>query len=139
MRGAGTALTISIFVSTVLYFFVLVKYSPLGAALTRSYLKFDSSLNWYLRILKIGLPASVQAVIRSLAMMSFTGILARTLEGSTAVAALSIGVRAEAIAYMPGFGYSVAASALVGQCLGAKDPRRAERCAWAVHVSGGCW
>jgi MATE family multidrug resistance protein len=69
-------------------------------------------------------------------MMSFTGILARTLEGSTAVAALSIGIRAEAIAYMPGFGYSVAASALVGQCLGARDPRRAERCAWASTFQG---
>ena len=132
VAGAGAALACSIFVGTILYFVVLARNSPLGAALTRAYLRFDTSLEWYGRILKIGIPASVQAVIRSLAMMSFTGMLARTLEGSTAVAALSIGVRAEAIAYMPGFGYSVAASALVGQCLGAGDPRRAERSAWAA-------
>ncbi len=132
VRGAGIAFALSIWVSAVLYFVALYWRSPLRMALTRRYLAFDPTFAWYGRILRIGLPASIQAVLRSLAMMSFTGILARTLEGSTAVAALSIGVRAEALAYMPGFGYSVAASALVGQCLGAKDPRRAERSAWAA-------
>lgn len=132
VRGAGIAFALSVWVSAVLYFAALYWRSPLRMALTRSYLTFDPTFAWYGRILRIGLPASIQAVLRSLAMMSFTSILARTLEGSTAVAALSIGVRAEALAYMPGFGYSVAASALVGQCLGAKDPRRAERSAWAA-------
>jgi len=71
-------------------------------------------------------------VIRTLGMMSFTGMLAHTVEGASGVAAAQIGIRAESIAFMPGFGYSVAASALVGQSLGARDPRRAERCGWAA-------
>ena len=132
VRGAGLAFAISVFVGAALYMIVLVKRSPLAAALTRPYLKFDPTFEWYQRILKVGIPAAVQAVIRTLAMMSFTSLLSHTVESSTAVAALSISVRAEAIAYMPGFGYSVAASALVGQYLGAKDPRRAERSAWAA-------
>ena len=132
VRGAATALTISICVSATLYLVTLKMWSPLGAALSLRYMAFHSAAQWYGRILRIGLPASIQAVVRSLAMMSFTGLLARTVEGSSAVAAMSIGVRAEALAYMPGFGYSVAASALVGQCLGAKDTRRAERSAWAA-------
>ena len=132
VQGAGIAFALSIYVSAILYFAALYWRSPLRASLTRSYLAFDPTFAWYGRILKIGLPASIQAVLRSLAMMSFTHILATTLEGSSAVAALSIGVRAEALAYMPGFGYSVAASALVGQCLGANDPKRAERSAWAA-------
>lgn len=132
VRGAATALAISIFVSAILYLVTLKLRSPLSSALSPRYLAVDLTGEWYKRILKIGLPASIQAVIRSLAMMSFTGLLARTVEGSSAVAAMSIGVRAEAIAYMPGFGYSVAASALVGQYLGAKNTRRAERSAWAA-------
>ncbi len=132
VRGAATALAVSIFVSAILYVAALKLRSPLRAALSPRYLAFDLTGEWYKRILKIGLPASIQAVIRSLAMMSFTGLLARTAEGSSAVAAMSIGVRAEAIAYMPGFGYSVAASALVGQYLGAKNIPRAERSAWAA-------
>jgi len=58
----------------------------------------------------------------SLPVMSFTGVLARTAEHMSGVAALPIGLTAESIAFMPGFGYSIAASALVGQSLGAKDP-----------------
>jgi putative MATE family efflux protein len=48
-----------------------------------------------------------------------------------AVAALPIGLTAESIAFMPGFGYSIAASALVGQALGARDPEKAERYGWS--------
>ena len=94
------------------------------------YLRFQVS--WAERILKIGVPAAFQAIIRTVGMMSFTGMLAHTLEGAAGVAALQIGIRAESIAFMPGFGYSVAASTLVGQCLGAKDPEKAERFGWAA-------
>jgi Na+-driven multidrug efflux pump len=42
----------------------------------------------------------------------------------------------EAIAFMPAFGYSMAASALVGQYLGKKDPQGAERLAWSATHQG---
>jgi putative MATE family efflux protein len=130
VRGAGTALAASIYVGTALYLFALARYSSLGGALRLHNLR--PNLLWFQRILRIGIPASVQAVIRTLGMMSFTGLLAHTIEGAAAVAAMNIGIRAEAIAFMPGFGYSVAASALVGQSLGAKNPERAERAALAA-------
>ncbi len=128
--GAGLAFAISIFVGCALYLVALVKRTPLRDALQPRYLRLRSS--WAGRILKIGIPASIQAVIRTLGMMSFTGMLARSLDGASGVAALQIGVRAESIAFMPGFGYSVAAAALVGQSLGARDPDRAERYGWAA-------
>ena len=131
VKGAGIALCVSIFVATALYFLALTKRTHLAEALTRKNLAFD--LEWANRILKIGIPASIQAVIRTLGMMSFTGMLAHTIEGAAGVAALQIGIRAEAIAFMPGFGYSVAASALVGQSLGAKKPEMAERYGWAAN------
>jgi putative MATE family efflux protein len=130
VRGAGIALASSIYVGTALYFFALARYSSLRAALRWNSLRAD--LAWFQRILRIGIPASVQAVIRTLGMMSFTGLLAHTVEASAGVAAMQIGIRAEAMAFMPGFGYSVAASALVGQSLGARNPLRAERAAWAA-------
>jgi len=52
------------------------------------------------------------------------------------VAALPIGLTAESIAFMPGLGFSVAASALVGQALGAGSPRQAERIGWAASHQG---
>ncbi|HLK60856.1 MAG TPA: MATE family efflux transporter [Chthonomonadaceae bacterium] len=130
VRGAATALSLSILVGIGLYLLALAKRTPLAEALLWKHLALRTEWAW--RILKIGLPAALQAVIRTLAMMSFTGMLARAAEGAAGVAALQIGVRAESIAFMPGFGYSVAASALVGQSLGAKDPVKAEQAAWAA-------
>lgn len=130
VRGAAAALSTSVFVGALLYLLALVKRTPLADALTRRHLRFRPDWAW--RILRIGLPAALQAVVRSLGMMSFTGMLARAADGAAGIAALQIGMRAESIAFMPGFGYSVAAAALVGQSLGARDPRRAERCGWAA-------
>jgi putative MATE family efflux protein len=129
VRGAATAFACSLFVGLVLYLIALRK-SPLGAALQYEHLRLKPDWAW--RIFRIGLPAAGQAVIRQLGMMSFTGMLARTVEGTASVAALQIGIRAESIAFMPGFGYSVAAATLVGQNLGARDPKRAEHSAWAA-------
>ncbi len=130
VRGAGTALAASLFVGATLYLFALKRRPELSDALTWRHLRLRADWAW--RILRIGMPAALQAVLRTLSLLSFQGMLVKSLEGEAGVAALQIGLRAEAIAYMPGFGYSVAASALVGQNLGAKDPKRAERAAWAA-------
>jgi putative MATE family efflux protein len=129
VAGAAAAFATSQFVGLTLYLYCL-RRSPLGGALTAEHLRLNPEWAW--RIFRIGLPAAFQAVIRQLGMMSFTGMLARTVEGTASVAALQIGIRAESIAFMPGFGYSVAASTLVGQGLGAKDVERAERSAKAA-------
>ncbi len=134
VKGAGTAFFISILVGTILYLIALLKRTPISDSLLFSAMRPETE--WVKRILKIGIPAAIQAVIRTLGMMSFTGLLARTLEGSAGVAAMQIGMRAEALAYMPGFGYSVAAAALVGQSMGAKDIEGAEEYGWAANLQG---
>ena len=45
-----------------------------------------------------------------------------TKYGTEALAGYQVGLRIEGIAFMPGFGFSIAAMALVGQSLGAKNP-----------------
>lgn len=132
VQGAGLAFALSQFLGMALFFFALVRLAPLGDVLKKQYLIL--SKEWVVRILRIGVPASVQNLVRVFSMMTFTGMLARMPEGSAAVAALQIGIRTEALAFMPGFAYSVAASALVGQSLGAKLPDRAERYAWAANL-----
>ena len=134
VQGAGTAFFLSILVGTILYFIALVKRTPISDSLRLSEMKLE--LEWVNRILKIGVPAAIQSVIRTLGMMSFTGLLARTIEGSAGVAAMQIGLRAEALAFMPGFGYSVAAAALVGHSMGAKDIEGAEEYGWAANLQG---
>ena len=90
------------------------------------------SREWATRIGRIGLPAAAQQLIRVGSMLAFQSILTRTSDGSAAIAALGVGLVSESIAFMPGFGYSIAASAFVGQNLGARHVRRANSGAWAA-------
>ncbi len=89
---------------------------------------------WWWRILRIGLPASARSFIYTTSSVMFTRILAGTAAGTAAVAALPIGLTAESVAFMPGFAFAIAASALVGQALGARNERLAERFGW-----GSAW
>ncbi|SHM61393.1 putative efflux protein, MATE family [Caldanaerovirga acetigignens] len=50
--------------------------------------------------------------------------------GTMAFAAHQVAVTGESLSFMPGYGFSVAASAIVGQSLGAKEEKVAEKAAW---------
>lgn len=89
--------------------------------------------DWFARLLRIGNPAAVQSLLRSLAFTGFTRVLAATPEGTAAVAAMYIGIRAEGLGYMPAVAYGRAATTLVGQSLGAGKPERAERSGWLCN------
>jgi putative MATE family efflux protein len=87
---------------------------------------FDTGLIW--RLVKIGLPAAVNGMERSvvgLVMMTFI-----TPFGTLAVAAHTIMTRVEMIVMMPGMGFGMAAGVLAGQNMGANQPARAEKSGW---------
>ena len=77
------------------------------------------------RMLRVGLPTGVERVFMRFGQMVFMRAVAGL--GTVAVAAHAVALRAESLSFMPGFGFAVAATTLVGQGLGARDPRRAER------------
>ncbi len=56
----------------------------------------------------------------------------RPKDATAAQAALTVAISIEAISFMPGVAYSIAATPLVGQNLGAGKPERAEHCAWVA-------
>ncbi len=132
VTGAGTALALATMTGMILYLLILFRRKEYRSSFTAHNLW--PSLSWYQRILRISIPAAIRGVARTLAMLLYTAMLARTQDGSAAVSAISIGIRAEAIAFMPGIGYSIATSTLVGQSLGALNPTRAERATRAAML-----
>ena len=139
LAGGALALALSQAMAALLYALFLWRGSALSEALSRH--KIAVSDRWYgwrvewdwaKRISRIGLPASAQQLIRVGSMLSFQSLLTHSGAGSPAVAALGVGLVSESIAFMPGFGYSIAASAFVGQNLGARKVRRANDGAWAA-------
>jgi putative MATE family efflux protein len=83
------------------------------------------------RVLRVGLPTGVERVIMRLGVMAFVRVIAGL--GTVAVAAHSVTLRAESLSFMPGFGFAVAGTTLVGQGLGAGDPKRAERSGYLTY------
>jgi len=80
------------------------------------------------RLLRIGTPAGLEQAAFQLGFTTFIWIVA--LYGNAANAAYQIGVQILSFSFLVGFGFSIAASTLVGQHLGADDPEGAERSGW---------
>lgn len=75
----------------------------------------------------LGLPASIEQSARSLGFAVITGLI--TSFGTLAVAAYGVGSNLFQLALMLAFGFAGANAALVGQNLGAQDPKSADQTA----------
>lgn len=88
------------------------------------------------RLLRLSLPAAGEMATNSLCQLWFLGLINRL--GPTATAAHGVAIRCEAIAFLTTAAFSVAASTLTGQYLGARRPdlaARAARTAWAMGAA----
>ena len=82
----------------------------------------------YRETIRLAVPGLLERFGMNLALMSYFWVLGGY--GPEAVAAYTIGVRVLSFSWIPGIGFSVAASTLVGQSLGASEPRQAARAGW---------
>jgi putative MATE family efflux protein len=87
------------------------------------------------RLLRIGIPGGTDSLLIVSCHLWFFAIVARLGLLPTAAHALAVGI--EAIAYLPGTAFQVAAATMVGQYLGARDRRRAGRSVTTACLMGG--
>jgi putative MATE family efflux protein len=78
-------------------------------------------------VLVVALPAIGERFIMSLALLTYFALLSDY--GNSAVAAYAIGVRMLSFSWVPGLGFSTAASTFVGQALGREDAAGARNAA----------
>jgi putative MATE family efflux protein len=107
---AGTALAL-----------VLWAKGTLRLALPRAF-AFDAAR--MRELIRVGYPAALEQLVFQSGFIVFTFIIAHHY-GTSALAAYGIGVQILSLSFVVGFGFSIAASTLVGQHLGARDPARA--------------
>ncbi len=82
------------------------------------------------RLLRIGIPAGVDGMVMWSAHIAFLAIVSRVASGAigqACFAAHMIAVRVEALTYLPATAWAAATATMVGQALGAANPRRAIR------------
>ncbi len=80
-----------------------------------------------LRILGIGVPAAAEQFSMRLAQLLFASLVARL--GTAVYAGHQVALTISSLSYMPGWGFSIASTTMVGQELGAQHPEGAERSA----------
>lgn len=85
---------------------------------------FTLQKNIIKEVLRIGFPAAIEQMIRSSGQTMLTMLVAGL--GTTVLAANQIVMRGLSMSFMPGFGFGLAATTLVGQNLGAQQLARAE-------------
>lgn len=125
IEGAAYATVIAYTFNVVAYFLLL--------KMPRAKLSFIPVIRIkdLIRVWNIGWSAALDRLVSSLSFLVFVAII--TAYGTAELAGYQVGLRIEGIAFMPGFGFAIAAMALVGQNLGAK---RIEK-AYAMGVISG--
>ena len=78
------------------------------------------------RLMKVSIPAIVEQGVMQSSRVIYTIFVASM--GTMSVAANQIAMTSQSISFMPGYGFALAATTLVGQSLGAKRPGKAEAC-----------
>lgn len=120
--GAGLATVISVTVSFAVAFLFFMYGQNKAKIRIKMLLKLNKKMDK--KLLTIGLPSGFQVLSRNL-----SGILTLkfvSMYGTAALAAIGIGQKLLNFSFMPLVGFSVGASAIVGQCLGDKNTERAE-------------
>ena len=83
------------------------------------------------QLFRLGIPAATEQMLASASFMVLVAVVA--LIGTAALAAQQIAFTALSLAFLPGIGFSIATTALVGQSIGARVPQDA-RIAWRISL-----
>lgn len=113
IAGAAYATLIAYGVNIVIYFILLARKDA------KLYLIYHFTKADLIRALHVGKHASLERLISASSFVLFVWVI--TAYGTAAIAGYQVGLRIEGLAFMPGFGFAIAATALVGQNLGAKN------------------
>lgn len=123
VEGAAIATTFSRIVAAIFMLYIILDKS--GKYQIRIFEKVELDKVIIGKILKIGLPAAAEQMLLRLAQLSFFRIIAQL--GTTSIAVFKISMVSESISFMPGWGFALAATTLVGQYLGSDDPENAKK------------
>jgi putative MATE family efflux protein len=89
------------------------------------------------RLVRIGLPAMLEGVLMWIGNFGVVRII-NTLDPSNAMPNAHMNaIRIESMSFMTGLAFAAAAATMVGQSLGMRDPKRAQRSAFCAYAAGG--
>jgi len=128
VAGASLATAIAIMIGVAV---IMIRMSRHGLGYDISgFWKVRARVTDMLKIMRISIPITTQQFVFVFVYWFLIRIVHEF--GEEAAAAMGIGNRMESFSYLTCYGFSLAASTMVGQNLGARKPDRAARCAWGT-------
>ncbi len=127
--GAAVSVAISRALGGVLS--VLVLYDKNSLARVNIFQKFKLDREIIARILNIGIPSALEQILMHGGFLVFQIILVKM--GTVATAIYQVVMSINTMIMSPMLGFGIAATTLVGQCLGAKKPETAEKSVWETQ------
>ena len=82
------------------------------------------------RVVRISIPSSIEGIARTSAVLTLLTLVSTSADGTVALSGYTIGIQLEPIFHMVGSSLGLAATAMVGQNLGAGYPEEAARGGW---------
>ena len=132
IKGAGLATVIAGIFSLAVFLVLIASQKHNSTFATLKGWRFEKEL--FMRVLRFGLPNGVQFFLEMIGFTGFVLIVGRL--GTASLAATNIAFNINTLAFMPMIGCGIAISVLVGQYLGADNPRTAQRSAYSgFHLS----
>jgi putative MATE family efflux protein len=123
--GAGVATLVAHGAGLGLYYWLSTKFAAEELAETFTWRDVRDMWAVVREVLYVSLPSMGERLIMSIALLTYFKILSSY--GTAAIAAYAIGVRLLSFSWVPGLGFSTAASTFVGQALGAGDSTGARK------------
>ena len=129
VRGAAAASAIAFWVGALLG--LVARWCDVAAPCRCAAASWRRTRRWRAASSRSAARPRMEQLLMQIGFLLYLGIAARY--GTNAVAAYFIGVRILALSFLPGFGFSAAASTIVGQQLGAGQAENAERSGWEAN------
>lgn len=123
VRGAAVATATAQVVGCVIMVVLLISGATMVRVRPRDFFNLRANRELTGVLLKLSLPAGVEEALMNLGRLIGSFMLAGL--GTVPFAAHQVILTAESLSYMPGYGFAVAATSLVGQNLGARKPKQA--------------
>ena len=123
--GAGLATTISIYLGTIIYFILALKY-----ARDAGFLRRIPRRETLATMLKVSIPSSIQQLFFATGMTALFWIMGQI--GTRELAATHVLMTLSLVAILPSMGAGIAGASLVGHALGRNDVEDAARWGWNV-------
>lgn len=118
IRGAAIATLIAQFAGAMLGIYVLFnKDGMLSSFFNKKFFKLD--FKQIGNVYKVGTPTALESIFWQISAIILTRVILSY--GEVAMASYQLGLQAESISFMPAMGFGVAATAFIGQAVGAKD------------------